>query len=276
MSDKDLLSREELSIVDLVSEGPIEGPVNKDGVVIGGGKELYESIYINGVPVKNFGKDTYNFRYVAAQFRNGNYEQPSLSNNKEGKVFKTQNTTTQTNRKIIGPYGSDRDTIAGSENNGGVPASFYIENPNVSKVTLTFLFRLSDIKNAKTNPAIIRFAIEWGVEGSDFNNPLEVGQSKVAVSSGQVFNLKTDATGGTNTTSYAESLVTYESEYISLEALSTSGGKVSFEVDLSTADKDYLKSNPKGLNRILKVHKLSGDVSGRFNALIFELQNNLF
>jgi hypothetical protein len=266
MSKKDLLSREELSVVDLVSEGPIEGPVDKDGVVINGGKKLYESIYINGVPVKNFDKETYNFRYVAAQFRKGNNDQLSLATDGAiGHPFKTQNTTTQTKRKIIGPYGAGEDTIAASEDNGGVPASFYIENPNVSKVTLTFLFRLSEIqkgnekRETKTIPTAINFAIEWGVEGSDFNNPIKVGQSKVVVSSAQVFNLDSDQTGGTDTKSYAESLVTYPNEYISLSALSTSGAKVSFEVDLSTADKDYLQSNPKGLNRVLKVHKLSGE-----------------
>lgn len=261
----DLLSREELSVVDLVSEGPIAGPVDKDGKLIeferGGGKNLYESIYINGVPVKNFNKDTYNFRYVSAQFRKGEDPQPSLANDGIGKVFKTQNNTTQTRRNIIGPYGKDSGNISDSENNGGVPASFYIENPDVSKLTVTFLFRLSDIQQsnntAKTVATTIKLGIEWGVEGGEFNNA--VALNKVKVSSAQVFNLGSAETGGTNTKSYAENLVSFEGQVLSLTALSTSGAKVSFEIDLSTSDKDYIASNPNKLNRILKVHKLSGE-----------------
>ena len=134
----DLLSREEMSIVDLVSEGPIEGPVDKNGSILPVGKRLYESIYINGVPVKNFNKDTYNFRYVSAQFRKGEQIQSSLGGGGVGKPFKTQNNTTTTNRSLIGPYGDTAESISASESNGGVPASFYVETQRFQKQRLLF------------------------------------------------------------------------------------------------------------------------------------------
>ena len=107
---KEILSREEFGVIDLVCEGPIEGPVDRFGNLINkrqagdastdGERDLYESIYLNDVPVKEYKKSSYNFRYIAAEYRAG---APSeLQTAMEGNYFLNQSANIGKQSKLIG------------------------------------------------------------------------------------------------------------------------------------------------------------------------------
>lgn len=263
---KDLLSREEFSVIDLISEGPIAGPVDSQGILIeerdNPEVDVYESIYINNVPVKNYKKDTYNYRYVAASIRKGENNQSSLSTSSaNGQVFEFQSNHTAIRSRLLGPYGDTKSSIKESEDGGGVPGSYFIEKPDVSKVTITLLFRLNKVDGNDTIDTTARFAIEWAVEGQATVNPMSLGMVKV--STAQIFNNDVgDGDGAGGGKNYASTMINedyQEKGYMDVTALTNTGGKISFDIELRKQDQDYIASNPNKLSRTIKIHKLTGE-----------------
>ena len=113
-------------ILDLVSDGPIEGFVNKDGIL--SNDDIFKGIYFNNTVVKTE-DNKFNFGNVLAQANFGEEGQPILSN------FKKVYIDFAYNSQLIGPYrqvgtvdriaeNKELLTNSWSLNRGGQPLSY--------------------------------------------------------------------------------------------------------------------------------------------------------
>ncbi|NIA76742.1 host specificity protein J, partial [Providencia rettgeri] len=100
----DLTSRQKLSIVDLVSEGPIEGPVGD-----------LKGVYLNNTPVIDSSGNS-NVNGMTAQWVSGTLEQPALE----------------------GFSSSSSETPVGIEIKKSTPVTRTITSRNIDRLRLTF------------------------------------------------------------------------------------------------------------------------------------------
>tara|TARA_Y100000592_G_C5482423_1_gene326513 strand:+ start:20911 stop:23832 length:2922 start_codon:yes stop_codon:yes gene_type:complete len=285
---KDLLSREEVSYIDLLCEGPIAGPVDKNGNLVMtssrrqdhrndvGAKILYESIYLNDVPVKNFNVDTYNFRYVDSNMRLGHKEYPK--NNEFGRrdewsqpyenyPFDEQRNTTQLNSKLIGWWagtdtqgqGEVAENVKDAENKGATPASFMILNPDVRFIILNLTVNLSDFSDSggKVNGSSISLGIVAQCE-----NATEAAEQEYNVAA-RTKNIEAsyDNSSSKNhiTIIGSNDPASNGSNKIKISGKATNPAVVSIRIRLPEA------KNPNNKNRIIRIYKLNAerDAEGR-------------
>lgn len=278
LNTNDLLSREEISYIDLLCEGPIAGPVDKKGQLVYQspereahrlnvqGKILYESVYLNDVPVKNFNANTYNFRHVDVNMRlgqvrsvnpsNGMYEDGSMPY--QNYPFNEQRNTTQLNSKLIGWWdGSNtKSTVIknsiDAENNGATPASFMILNPDVEHVILNFNVVLSDFSQQDPAAAKVNLGLIVQCEDPVQNNEVAYNPAN------SPDNISSFTDEGS-----AEGHVSIETvngeNTIRIAGLAPNPAVISVRVRLP---KDR---NPNRKNRIIRVYKLNAerDADGR-------------
>lgn len=283
----DIISREEFSVVDLVSEGPIEGPVDNAGTSIRQRiadenneavktRLIYESIYLNNTPVKEFGKDNYNFRYVAAEYRSGldhfdnnNQGQPALSRN----YFHSQSANVAKNHTLIGHIFDEttvdsgdekgRKTLEVSLNNGAIPLTHYIENPDVDSLIITCHVVLTTIDgDSKT----VGSHVSLGIRAKILAPSTEVAPQKIYKLNGKVGgdpgliqykSTNVDSTGnevddmknqfsafGEINDGGDEKIITQDGEFVKIKGFSQSGSKVSFKLDLTEIQKENVDKRP--------------------------------
>jgi predicted phage tail protein len=136
-----LRSIEYARVVDMISEGEIEGPVH-------GPSEWLKDIFLNDVPIQN-DDGSYNFRGVAVDFRVG----------------------TQNQDHIPGFPSLESENLVGIEVKNTTPVVRTITNQNVDMVRVTLSttgLTTQDITNGDLHGARVDFAIDVQTDGAGF------------------------------------------------------------------------------------------------------------
>lgn len=163
-----LESYTEMEFLDLLSEGPIEGFVNKYGGAISGG-DIREGIFLNEVQVLSTESGQLNYilnenessTKGAPVFKNGSMQDKTIM---ADKIFSVKDYDTLLYG--AGPYLANRkakaeySNISDAKKNGAKIISHFVSNSSVEEVTFSFKAELA-IQNDKggTNKNSVRFAI---------------------------------------------------------------------------------------------------------------------
>jgi len=147
VSSTALESYTEITYVDLLSEGPIEGFVGKYGGPISGG-DMREGIFLNDVQIKNTSIDgNGTFNYILSEKEDELPPDIKLGGQMDSKILSNSiSSIIDYDQMLYGasPYNKTRYTSLGDvENSGGRAISHVVLNENVSKVTFSFKAELS-------------------------------------------------------------------------------------------------------------------------------------
>lgn len=147
VSSTALESYTEITYVDLLSEGPIEGFVGKYGGPISGG-DIREGIFLNDVQVKNTSIDgNGTFNYILSEKEDEFPPDIKLGDQFDSKILSNSISSVIDYDQILygaSPYNKTRYTsLSNVENSGGRAISHVVLNENVSKVTFSFKAELS-------------------------------------------------------------------------------------------------------------------------------------
>lgn len=184
--EKSLESYSEIEILDLLSEGPIEGFINKNGGTISGG-DIREGIFLNNVQVKNTPRnlnDEGTLNYVLNENEDSEEGKPKFKDGDESdstilsdEVFSIR----EYNSRLYGssPYGRNKKYSGGKKeyeiiqealSNDAKIFSHFVSNENVGKVSITIksnLYVQNDDGSTSSNN--IRFAILITRSNGEFN-----------------------------------------------------------------------------------------------------------
>jgi len=184
--EKSLESYSEIEILDLLSEGPIEGFVNKNGGTISGG-DIREGIYLNNVQVKNTPRnanDEGTLNYILNENEDSEEGKPKFKDGDESdstilsdEVFSVK----EYNSLVYGasPYGRNKtypggkkeyDIIDEALSNDAKIFSHFVSNENVGKISIALKSNLY-IQNddGSTSSNSIKFAILITRSNGEFN-----------------------------------------------------------------------------------------------------------
>ena len=138
-----LESYTEMTYIDLLCEGPVEGVVNKYGGAISGG-DIKEGIFLNDVQIKNTSKDAGGLlNYVLSENEDENIPEIKLGGQKDTKIMSDSvSSIIEYDQLLYGgsPYGRNNkeivtyQTLGAVDEGGGKTMSHVISNENVSKV----------------------------------------------------------------------------------------------------------------------------------------------
>lgn len=145
-----LESYTEMTNVDLLCEGPIEGFVSKYGGVISGG-DIREGIYLNDVQIKNTSTDSNGlFNYILNENEDQNAPQIKLGGQKDSIILSDNvSSIIEYDQLLYGgsPYykytRTTYSSIADAQNGGAKAVSHVVTNENVSTCTFSFKAELS-------------------------------------------------------------------------------------------------------------------------------------
>lgn len=169
-----LESYAELEYLDLISEGPIHGFVDKNGGEISGG-DIREGIFLNNVQIKSTQSGRLNYiinekqdsKDGAPTFKDGgSVNQPILSD----KVF----SNIDYGVLLYGPAPYEEPkgehTLSSALDGGAKIVSHFVSNREVGQVTVSFKAELAEQKDdGGTNPFSVRFAILISRRNGEFN-----------------------------------------------------------------------------------------------------------
>jgi predicted phage tail protein len=172
-----LESYTEMEFVDLISEGPIHGFVNKYGATLNS-DDILEGIYLNDVQVKNTSKssnDSGTFNYVLNENMDTRSGKPvyKLGNDSDSTVLSEGVFYIKEYDNLIygpPPYGELRYGIQGAIENDAKVMSHFISNPAVNEVTISFRAEISSqADDGQVNANSVAFAILITRDNQDFN-----------------------------------------------------------------------------------------------------------
>ena len=177
-SKKALLeSYTEMEFVDLISEGPIHGFVNKHGATLNS-DDIVEGIYLNEVQVKNTPRspeEPETFNYILNENQDTVDGRPIYKDGRESDskiLSKGVFYVRDYDLLIYGPppYKYEKFSIEGAIKHGGKVVSHFISNPAVNEVTISLRTELSHQDDDGEMHAIgLMFGILISREGEDYN-----------------------------------------------------------------------------------------------------------
>lgn len=176
VGDTALESYSELTYLDILSEGPIHGFVNKFGGSISGG-DIREGIFLNKVQVKNTTSDgSGRLNYILNENESESF--PSIKNGADSEsvvMLPYTSSVAQYDQLLYGaaPYGkknagaAEYFSLESAEYNGALAFNHFVSNPNVQKLIFAFRVELRKTviegkkEKAKpvTRPNTVNFAI---------------------------------------------------------------------------------------------------------------------
>ena len=142
-----LESYSEITYLDILSEGPIEGFVGKYGGPISGG-DIREGIFLNDVQIKNTALDgNGTFNYILTEKEDEMPPDIKMGGKLDSKILSNNISTIIDYDQLLyggNPYNKDRYfSIEDAQNHGAKTVSHVVLNENVSKITFSLKGELS-------------------------------------------------------------------------------------------------------------------------------------
>ena len=136
-----LESYSEITYLDILSEGPIEGFVGKYGGPISGG-DIREGIFLNDVQIKNTALDgNGTFNYILTEKEDEMPPDIKMGGKLDSKILSNNISTIIDYDQLLyggNPYNKDRYfSIEDAQNHGAKTVSHVVLNENVSKITFS-------------------------------------------------------------------------------------------------------------------------------------------
>lgn len=172
-----LESYTEMEFVDLLSEGPIHGFVDKYGVTLPS-DDIFEAVYVNDVQVRNSpasGQEIGSYNYVLNENQENRLGKPDhkLGAEDESKILSEGVFYIKEYDTLIygpAPYGSTRYTVSGAIDSDAKVFSHFVNNSAVNGVTFSFRVELSSqADDGQVNANSVAFAILISDKAGDFN-----------------------------------------------------------------------------------------------------------
>lgn len=172
-----LESYTEMEFVDLLSEGPIHGFVDKYGVTLPS-DDIFEAVYVNDVQVRNSpapGQDVGSYNYVLNENQDNRSGKPDhkLGAEDESKILSEGVFYIKEYDTLIygpPPYGELRYGIQGAIDKDAKVFSHFVNNSAVNEVTFSFRAEISSqADNGEVNANSVAFAILISTRNGDYN-----------------------------------------------------------------------------------------------------------
>lgn len=172
-----LESYTEMEFVDLLSEGPIHGFVDKYGVTLPS-DDIFEAVYVNDVQVRNSpapGQDVGSYNYVLNenQYNRSGKPDHKLGAEDESKILSEGVFYIKEYDTLIygpPPYRELRYGIQGAIDNDAKVFSHFVNNSAVNEVTFSFRAEISiQADNGEVNANSVAFAILISTRNGDYN-----------------------------------------------------------------------------------------------------------